>query len=98
MPGIVPGNHRQHFSDRTGSNTITIVHRIEKKKSVDKAPTHSEARKTNFQHFRGKSSCERIKRYFFNGLQIQLRKNWPSAVMRANTKTVEIVGGSQCFR
>ena len=38
---------------------------------------HSEARKTNFQHFRGKSLCERTEMYFFNGLQIQLRKNWP---------------------
>ena len=43
----------------------------------EKAPTHSEARKTNFQYSRGKSSCERSERYFFNGLQIQLHKNWP---------------------
>ena len=28
--GAVAGNHRQHFFDSTGSNTITIVHRIEK--------------------------------------------------------------------
>ena len=48
-------------------------------KMLEKAPTHSEARKTNFQHFRGKSSCERAEKYFFNGLQIQLHinKNWP---------------------
>ena len=32
---------------------------------MEKAPTHSEARKTNFQHFRGESSCERTQRYFF---------------------------------
>ena len=31
-----------------------------------------------FQHFRGKSSCERTERYFFNGLQIQLLNNWPN--------------------
>ena len=44
---------------------------------MENTPTHSEVRKTNFQHFRGKSSCERTERYFFNGLQIQLHKNWP---------------------
>ena len=44
---------------------------------LEKAPTYSEARKTNFQHFRGKSSCERTERYIFNGLQIQLHKNDP---------------------
>ena len=33
---------------------------------LDKPTTHSEARKTNFQHFRGnKSSCEPTWRYFF---------------------------------
>ena len=42
-----------------------------------KLPTHSEARKTNFQLFRGKSSFERTERYFFNGLQIQVHNNWP---------------------
>ena len=44
---------------------------------LEKALTHSEAMKTNFQHFRGKSSCERTERYFFNGLQTQPHKNWP---------------------
>ena len=47
---------------------------------MKKAPTHSEARQTNSQHFRGYSSCERTERYFFNGLQIQLNKNWPKWV------------------
>ena len=28
--GPVAGNHRQHFFGQVGSNTITIVHRIEK--------------------------------------------------------------------
>ena len=28
--GTAAGNHRQHFFDLVGSNTITIVHRIEK--------------------------------------------------------------------
>ena len=28
--GPVAGNHRDHFFDLTGSNTIAIVHRIEK--------------------------------------------------------------------
>ena len=46
-------------------------------KSWEKAPTRSEARKTNFQYFRGKSSCERTEMYFFNRLQIRLHKNWP---------------------
>ena len=44
---------------------------------MEKASTHSDASKTIFQHFRGKPSCQRTERYFFNGLQIQLRKNWP---------------------
>ena len=30
--GPVAGNHRQHFFDPTGSNTITSVHRIDKKR------------------------------------------------------------------
>ena len=30
--GPVAGNHRQHLLDPTGSNTITIPHRIEKKR------------------------------------------------------------------
>ena len=42
---------------------------------LEKTLSHSQARKTNFQHFRGKSSCERTERYFFNGLQIQLHNN-----------------------
>ena len=46
-------------------------------KILEKTPSHSEARKTNFQHFRGKTSCERTESYFFNRLQIQLHKNWP---------------------
>ena len=46
--------------------------------NLRETPTHSEERKTNLQHFRGKSSCERNERYFFNAtLQIQLHKNWP---------------------
>ena len=50
---------------------------------VEKTPTHAEARQTNFQHFRGKSSREPTESYFFNELQIlyelriQLNKNWP---------------------
>ena len=67
--GSVAGNHRQHFFDPAGSNTIAIPDRIEKN-------TRSEARKANFQQFRGKRSCERA-RYFFNGLQILLQENWP---------------------
>ena len=47
---------------------------------LDKAPTHSEARKTSFHFFRGKSSCKHTERRLFNGLQIQLQKNWPYAV------------------
>ena len=34
-----------------------------------------------FPIFRGKSSCERTERYFFNGLQIRLHKNWSHAVL-----------------
>ena len=107
--GPVAGNHRQHFFNPTGSNTITISDRSQKNdpigdcnpvgskkcwrwfpatrplekretaldRSWRKLPSHSEARKTNFQHFRGKSSCERTERCFFNWLQIQLHKNWP---------------------
>ena len=43
---------------------------------LEKGPNHSGARKTNFQHFRGQSSCKHIERCFFNGLQIQLHNNW----------------------
>ena len=50
---------------------------------LEKAPTHSEAKKTDFQHFRGKSSCERTERHLFNGLQIQLHKNWSKAYVDA---------------
>ena len=38
---------------------------------------YAEDSPANFQHFRGKSSCEHTERYFFNGLQIRLHKNWP---------------------
>ena len=31
--GPVAGNHRQHFFDPIGSNTITIVHRINQKRA-----------------------------------------------------------------
>ena len=39
-------------------------------------------KKTNFQQFRG-NSCERTERYFFNGLQIQLHKNWRELFLAA---------------
>ena len=45
---------------------------------MEKLPTHSEASKTNSQYFRGQTSCEHIERCVFNGLQIQLHKNWPN--------------------
>ena len=44
---------------------------------LEKNPTHSDPM-TNFEHFRGKSSCERTERHFFNGLQVQLHKIWPN--------------------
>ena len=44
---------------------------------LEKTPTHSEARRTDFQHFRGERSCERIEGYLLNGLRIRLRNNWP---------------------
>ena len=44
---------------------------------LEKTPIHSEARKTNFQHVRGKTSYERAEKYFFNGLHIQVHKNSP---------------------
>ena len=87
--GPVAGNHRQHFFDPTGSNTIDYNHpRSDRQRVIEKVltviscnwapgearnssvwvdfgryPTHSETRKTNFQRFRGKSSCERSERY-----------------------------------
>ena len=45
---------------------------------IGQSCVHSEARKANFHHFRGKSLCERIEMYFFNGMKIQLHKNWPN--------------------
>ena len=30
----------------------------------------------NFQHFRGKSSCECTGMYFFNRMQTQLHESW----------------------
>ena len=62
---------------------------------LEKPPTHFEARKTNFQHFRGKRSCERTQSYFFNGLQIQLHKNWLYVVYRVQKKQILLLGAGQ---
>ena len=54
MPTVIPC----YRAPRKAGNTPSQI--------LGKNPTHSEARKTDFQHCRGKSSCERAERDFFN--------------------------------
>ena len=60
LQGPVAGNHRQHFFDPTGSNTITIVRRIEKKRFFRVRPMTMETRcsKVIFPNYLKKKTAE----------------------------------------
>ena len=53
--GPVAGNHRQHSFDPTGSNTITISDRIEKKRFF-----RSDGRLQSYLNFDPMGDCSRI--------------------------------------